>query len=132
MLLDLLRVGESSLGTFGVLRRGQIPFALTFELPWHDNDPERSCIPIGEYDCVRIMSPTFGDTFEVLGVRGRSHILFHWGNFLRDTKGCILVGEEFAGTFRAPFLGSSKRGFSEFLQACSGLDRFTLHILECR
>ena len=129
LLLTLLRVGQSNRGTFGVLRYGQIPFALTLERPWEDNAPEISCIPPGRYTCRRVHSPKFGDTFEVTDVSGRSHILFHKGNTTDDTQGCILVAEEFSGTFDHPFLASSQRGFGELMSLMEGRTAFELEIV---
>lgn len=127
--LTLIRVGQSARGTFGVLRYGVVPFALTMELPWTDNTPNQSCIPTGSYVCRRIRSPKFGDTFEVTQVPNRSHILFHQGNTLEDTEGCILVAEEFSGTFDHPMVASSARGFGEFLALLKGQPAFTLEIV---
>jgi Family of unknown function (DUF5675) len=128
--LTLQRVGQSSRGTFGVLRVGPVPFALTLERPWVDNQPEVSCIPAGRYQCRRVRSPKFGDTFEVMDVPGRSHILFHKGNTVEDTEGCILVAEEFSGTFEAPMVVSSERGFLEFKRLLDGHAEFTLLIAD--
>lgn len=126
MTIDLIRVGQSPAGTFGVLRIGQVPFALTLEQPWRDNETNISCIPPTEYICRRVASPKFGNTFEVQGVERRSHILFHKGNTLADTKGCILVGEQFHGTA----LAYSGAGYDEFMAKLTGLDEFTLRIVE--
>lgn len=130
MTIDLIRVGQSAVGTFGVLRIGQVPFALTLEQPWRDNETNVSCIPPTEYICRRVTSPRFGDTFEVQGVERRSHILFHKGNTLADTHGCILVGEEFATDQGIPIVAASARGYQEFMTKLAGLDEFTLRILE--
>ena len=126
MILDLIRVGSSGLGTFGVLRIGQVPFALTLERPWRDNEPNVSCIPPTEYLCRRVHSPKFGETFEVQGVERRSHILFHKGNTIEDTHGCILVGEQFDGTT----LAYSGAGYGEFMAKMAGLDEFILRVME--
>lgn len=130
MQMDLIRVGQSEAGTFGVLRIGQIPFALTLEQPWRDNQTNISCIPPTEYICRRIHSNKFGETFEVQGVERRSHILFHKGNTMADTQGCILVGEEFSTNQAAPILAASAKGYGEFMAKLTGLDEFTLRILE--
>lgn len=130
MILDLLRVGSSRRGTFGVLRHGQVPFVLTCERPWQDNAVGLSCIPAGRYRCRRVRSPKFGVTFEVCDVPGRSHILFHSGNTIEDTEGCILVGEEFSGTWDAPMLVSSRRGFLELFSYLEGMTEFDLNILD--
>jgi len=130
MLLDLIRVGQSSRGTFGVIRFGAVPFVLTLERPWQDNQASVSCIPAGRYRCERVRSPKFGWTFEVKNVPGRTHILFHNGSFIEDTEGCILVGEEFSGTWDKPFLSSSQRGFTEFLNMLDGVNAFELNVLD--
>ena len=67
----------------------------TLELPWMDNEKEKSCIPVNIYRCKRVDSPRFGLTFEVDDVPNRSQILFHQGNFPTDSKGCILLGTGF-------------------------------------
>ena len=130
MTLSLLRVGQSNRGTFGVLRQGEVPFALTLERPWSENMASVSCIPSGTYVCRRVRSPAFGDTFEVMNVPNRSHILFHKGNTLDDTHGCILVAEEFSGTFEHPMIVSSARGFGEFLALLEGQTTFDLLVLD--
>lgn len=130
MKIELLRVGQSNRGTFGVLRQQEIPFALTLERPWVDNQANISCIPAGSYTCQRIRSPKFGDTFEVTNVPNRSHVLFHKGNTVEDTHGCILVAEEFSGTFDHPMLASSQRGFGELMQLLDGRTTFELVIMD--
>lgn len=129
MVLDLIRVGQSSRGTQGVIRFGAVCFALTLERPWQDNQPNVSCIPPGHYKCQRIRSPKFGWTFEVLHVPDRTHVLFHSGNTIEDTHGCILVGEEFSGTWDKPTLASSQRGFIEFMNLLDGVNVFELNVI---
>jgi hypothetical protein len=126
--LTLLRISQSEQGTFGVLRDGAIPFAVTLEEPWRDNQPTISCIPLGRYTCKRVESPKFGGTFEVTNVPGRTHILFHKGNTTDDTHGCILVAEEFAGTNATPMIASSKRGYDELMAKLAGHDTCDLEI----
>jgi len=68
--------------------------------PWLDNAVSVSCIPSGTYLCKTVKSPKFGDVYEVTRVPGRSHILFHAGNWAgdrskdkdSDSYGCILLG----------------------------------------
>jgi hypothetical protein len=128
MQLTLVRIAQSEKGTFGVLRDGAIPFAVTCEEPWRDNAPTISCIPVGRYTCLRVVSPHFGDVFEVMNVPGRTHVLLHKGNTTDDTHGCILVAEEFAGTNAAPMIASSKRGYDELMAKLAGHDTFDLEI----
>ena len=49
----------------------------TLELPWLDNQKRISCIPEGEYDVIKHVSPKFGECFWVLNVPDRSEILLH-------------------------------------------------------
>lgn len=95
--LTLKRVtGSTEFGVFGTLHNSSgIPFAVTLEKPWDDNKVNVSCIPAGDYICKKINSPKFGRVFELQNVPGRSHILIHKGNLVRDTSGCIIVGERF-------------------------------------
>ncbi len=130
MRLILLRVGQSDKGTFGVLRYGDVPFAVTLERPWLDNQKSLSCIPSGSYSCHRVDSPKFGNTFEVQGVPNRAHILFHKLNTINETQGCIGVGEEFAGSYDCPAIANSKHGFEEFLSLLYGRYQFDLLILD--
>lgn len=65
----------------------------TLELPWHDNDPQTSCIPKGVYTYIPHNSPKHPNTWEITGVPGRSDILLHNGNTELDSQGCILVGD---------------------------------------
>jgi hypothetical protein len=65
----------------------------TLELPWKDNASNISCIPAGKYNCVKRFSKKYGWHFHVLGVKGRSFILIHQANFVRQLRGCIAVGK---------------------------------------
>jgi len=64
-------------------------------------------------------------------VPDRSNILFHKGNVpLRDSKGCILVGEQFQPVYGMPAVARSGEAFSE-LMAKYGDAEFTLLIEKC-
>lgn len=128
MNLFLKRIGNNDQSTFGVLLNGTVPFAVTLELPWRDNRPDVSCIPNGSYICKRVDSPRFGITFEITGVKGREHILFHSGNTNEDTHGCILVAESFDPVKGTDGIVQSKKGFDDFLKATAGQDQFMLWI----
>ncbi len=71
--------------------------AVTLELPWLNNARRISRIPAGRYKVIRHQAPNYPKTqsFWVLDVPGRSEILIHYGNYKRDTKGCILPGRKF-------------------------------------
>jgi hypothetical protein len=115
-------------GTFGVLIVDGYPIGLTLEPEWKDNKSNISCIPPGKYKCKRVDSPTYGDTFEVTDVNGRDNILFHWGNLPINTKGCILVGEEFGKLDGKTAILASKRAFNELKNILADEDEFELLI----
>lgn len=94
--VHLVRVCQSYLGTFGVLVKDLIPLCATLERPWADNASEVSCIPAGTYPCRKYSSEKYDDVWEITGVPQRSKILFHAGNTINDTKGCVLVGRGYA------------------------------------
>lgn len=128
MKLELVRVKERHDATLGVLCFDEYPRLVTLEKPWLSNQPEISCIPLGRYNVTRIVSPKFGETFEVERVTGRSHILFHKGNIAHDTSGCILVGMEFGVTMGASMITESRDAFEWFLRHLSGTDEAELII----
>ena len=76
--------------------------AHTLELPWKNNQKSVSCIPAGKYKCrVRLARESASRDYVhllVQDVEGRSYILFHYGNYPSDTKGCILTGTHRAQT----------------------------------
>lgn len=87
----------SKLQTTGVLKvfneHGVCVYAcMTLELPYVANVVEISCIPSGRYQAIKRNSPKFGDHFQILDVKKRNFILIHFGNFIEQSKGCILVG----------------------------------------
>ena len=126
-LITIKRVATSDRGTFGVVLDKGKPFCVTCELPWKDNEPNVSSIPAGIYEAVRVQSPRFGDTFEVAGVEGRTHILFHRGNSIKDSKGCILLAE---GWGQNNHVERSKVAFDEFMDRTKNTDYFILQITE--
>ena len=134
--LTLKRIAMTSEGTFGVLI-SDVPFALTLERKWLNNQRSVSCIPSGEYKCLRCSnspdydfknSPRFGNTFQIMDVPDRSHILFHKGNLDDDSHGCVLIGEQFGQLGSHSGILSSKQGFNEFMDLLEHQDEFDLTI----
>ena len=136
MNVEIIRVEQGPSGTFGVLKINGECVCLTLERPWEDNKPNVSCIPSGIYTCKRVNSPHHGTTYEVMHVPYRSSILFHIGNTIRDSQGCILTGMFFGylmvkGTCTRG-LYRSKSAFEKFMSIMAeiGCDEFTLTIQE--
>jgi len=127
MNLQLKRVALNNTATFGVLLIDNVPFAVTGERAWKNNESNVSCIPVGEYKCAKIYSSHFGNVIQVLDVPNRTHILFHKGNVpVKDSEGCILVGEQFGTLGGELGVLSSKHGFNELMNLVP--DAFTLEI----
>lgn len=82
-------------GTFGTLRTDSGFQCYTLELPDKNNNPGKSCIPPGTYQCEKRTSPKHGKCYYVLNVPGRTDIEIHSANWAGDTdKGlkCQLLG----------------------------------------
>ncbi len=85
----------------------------------------------GTFVCKRGMHQLEGttkpfETFEITGVDGHTNILFHKGNWQKDTIGCVLVGMGIAQSSQGQMITNSKDAFNELMQLLSGLDSFTL------
>jgi len=65
---------------------------VTLERPWINNKKGISCIPPGLYLVTKRFSLKHGHHFLINKVKDRSLILIHIGNYVTETKGCILVG----------------------------------------
>lgn len=98
----------------------------TLENPLRQTDVD-SRIPEGHYDCIPYSGNKFQNVYLVEGVPNRSAILIHWGNFEKDTDGCILLGLH-AGTLVAePAVTYSRKAF-DYLKSLVGDDKFTLTV----
>jgi hypothetical protein len=85
-------------GTNGVLKFGSKLICYTIELPWHENLPNRSCIPEGEYFIQKRHSKKFGWHLEIIQVPDRSLILFHPANYaVKELQGCIAPVTQLSG-----------------------------------
>lgn len=116
-------------------------FMVSLERPWLNNQAKVSCIPPGPggditYLCKRIQSPdqeleTPGspDRFAVTGVEGRDDVEIHVGNWIRNSKGCILTGEAFGVLEGEQAVLNSKVAFDAFMARMAGIDAFYLRII---
>jgi hypothetical protein len=136
----LVRFARNLGATYGALAIGDTPVCVSIEPPWRENERDVSCIPGGPlacpvvYQCVRGLHRLEGgepfETFEVIGVPGRSGILFHRGNIVRETRGCIIVGEAFNPVLGQPGVTDSGHAFAEFMSLFRLTDRFQLSVIE--
>lgn len=138
MRADIVRVEQSGEGTFGVLLLDGDSFCVTLELPWRRNQKSISCIPAGKYQCQRVKSPlvqslTKGkwiETFEIRGVPGRDKILFHAGNLIENTRGCVLTAQYFGKLKGDRAVLNSGDTFDRFMVAMAGVKAFTLTVTD--
>ena len=139
--LRLVRAGFRWDATHGVLvvTATETAFAVTLEPERDNNRPSTgsgaarvagACIPAGRYLCRRIISPKFGETFEITNVPGRSHVLFHAGNRDDDTEGCVLIGHGFDPVGGEDGIVQSKKEFAEFLRLQQNVPAFWLDIID--
>lgn len=82
----LYRQSQDQDGTFGELHDSDGELCVTLEL----SNP----IPAGVYICAPHSGNEWKNVWEILKVSGHTDILIHAGNFLKDTKGCVLVGKK--------------------------------------
>lgn len=97
LTLRLERFHHSNRGTIGRIRVGDF-WLFTLEEPWNQNRRYESCIPLGFYPIVPHVRPDGRSSILLKDVPHRTEILFHPGNTLRDTEGCILPGMEYEAT----------------------------------
>jgi len=92
-ILELIRLEETGQGTIGVLKINKIVFCFTLEPPDNENLSNVSNIPAQQYNVSPYSSIKYPDVYIVDDVPNRSKILFHSGNIVDHTAGCILLGE---------------------------------------
>ncbi len=94
--LKLIRDTFTKEATLGRLYSNGKFLAYTLERPWKENKNNISCIPFGNYECrVRLAHESGKLKYRhiiVENVPNRDFILFHRGNKVEDSQGCILTG----------------------------------------
>lgn len=92
----ILHQDKQTLGWF-VLYDGIKPLirCSVLELAFLDNKQNISSICSGVYIVEKRWSEKFGNHFILLDVDGREYILIHKGNYFKDTRGCLLFGNNF-------------------------------------
>ncbi len=104
------------LGTFGILEPVNDSKLYTVERVWLDNQPNVSCIPEGEYDCVPYYFSRGGyAAVEVTNVPNRSDILMHIANRPEDVEGCIGIGAKLGCLGNNWGVVQSKVGFNKLM-----------------
>jgi hypothetical protein len=124
-------------GIFSALYSDETRLGVTLEHAYEDADGNwRPKLPRGAtYRCRRGMHRLSHynkgepfETFEVMDVPGHSGILFHPGNFNRDSDGCLLTGSELKTESSEWWVTQSSATFRRFMQTLSGIDEFELTV----
>ena len=127
--LEVIRVEDSfQYGVFGVLLIGTEAFCLTLEPHEWENVKNVSCIPPGQYECARVLSPKFGTTYEIQNVPNRDDVLFHPGNRIEDTEGCICLAEKLGKLKGDRAILNSGKTFLNFMNTMRSYPEFRLTI----
>ncbi len=110
MNLLVKRTDKTGVSTIGELLIDGEHFCFTLEPP--------QPIPLGAYPLTIRHSPRFQrDMPHVENVPGHEGILIHWGNWAKDTEGCLLVGIT-KGVINN-FIGESKKAFEALFMRLS-------------
>jgi len=118
---------RATIGMLSVLGETHDPI-FTLENPLRLNAPD-SRIPSGEYECEPYSGTKFKDVYVIKNVPHRTDILIHWGNFEKDTEGCVLIGLGSGMLDGQPAVMASKPAFSK-LREIVGEEKFSLWIRE--
>ena len=116
-------------GEFSFEDEGRFCFTLEHS---YDNQPK---LQPGTYTCVRgthkLHNGVPFETFEITGVAGHAGILFHAGNFNRDSEGCVLVGHTIAVDPNTgdEMVTGSKDEFKAFMARLEGVDSWQLEVV---
>jgi len=129
-MLKIYRLEEAIDGTFGALLINGHVFCVTLEPPDFDNQQNISNIPPGKYICKRVSSPKYGNTFEITGIPNRSHVLFHAGNIVKHTKGCVLLARKWGVLNKDRAILNSGNTFKEFMAKMITINECELEIVE--
>lgn len=104
MLLQLKRQKDDGVATLGELWIDGVFQCFTLEDTWREEKVAgKTCIPTGKYEIKLRPAGSWHERNKALGfdlgvlhlqdVPGFEWILIHWGNYVTNTDGCILVGE---------------------------------------
>ncbi len=142
--MHILKYNEHApYGIFGLFQFAgdTVPFMTTLSHAYEQ--PDGSYQPIvlpGTYECKRgvhaLDDGVEFETFEITGVAGHSGLLFHAGNFQRDSRGCTLCGAGIVAYHNnttgmdEEMITRSKVTFAAWLKRLAGVDSFMLQVVD--
>ena len=130
-IVELVRLEENFVyGTFGVLKVDKEVFCVTLEPADLLNKQNVSSIPAQQYSCERYSSQKYPDTFQIMNVPGRDKCLFHPGNRIKDTEGCVLTAQYFDKLYGDRAILNSGNTFKKFMDLMRSVAKFHLTITE--
>ena len=112
--LLLIRDNFTEKSVIGKLYLNTEFYGHTLELAWKSNSKGISCIPKGVYEVVKRHTEKSKYKYEhlhILDVPDRELILMHIGNYPKNSKGCILLGN----TRALNFVGDSRKAFNNLM-----------------
>jgi hypothetical protein len=135
-MIVLDRTAHTPWGTFGTLRLPDGTAFPTIERRWEYNAKGKSCIPAGTYEMrqrasamvYRTSGNLFHQGWEITGVKDRSLIMIHPGNWSSDSNGCVLVGRAHAVVKGIPGVTSSRPAFEDLMRRLSTRDTWQITI----
>lgn len=125
--LLLIRDTFTDKSTLGKLYFDGEFYGHTLELPWKDNEKRVSCIPKGVYEVKKRHTEESKYKYEhlhILDVENRELILMHVGNYPKNSKGCILLGN----TRALNFVGESRKAFYKLMYDLTSFEKIELII----
>lgn len=113
MELKLIRDTFTEDSTIGKLYINNTYFSETLEDKVRDVKIQNvTAIPYGRYEVIVNFSNRFQQLMPLLiNVPNYEGVRIHFGNYSKDTEGCILLGE----TRATNFIGNSKSAFAKFM-----------------
>ncbi|MHA1224093.1 MAG: DUF5675 family protein [Candidatus Heimdallarchaeaceae archaeon] len=130
-IVELIRLEENfQYGTFGVIKINKQVFCICLEPADLENRRNVSSIPVQQYICERYSSVKYTDTFQVMNVPDRDLILWHPGNLIKHTEGCILVAQHYGKLRGNRAVLNSGKTFAMFMKLMEGTNKFHLTIQE--
>lgn len=88
----LQRLSSSSRGTIGRVTVPAELFNGTIPLVFHSLEPSIPCLSVGKHKCVYSWSNKFNKHMCFVEDLQHVGIMFHVGNTVKDTSGCVLLG----------------------------------------
>lgn len=137
MKLKLIRSYFGKDGIFGELRDSNGKLIMySCERAYNSLGVYSPKLKAGVYNCVKGphrlagMKNSFA-TFEIKGVKGHTGILFHVGNYNKDSSGCVLLGMGMGvSATKEKMLTMSTVAFNAFMGMLSGVDSFELEVMD--